>query len=287
MSPKSNNNVSRQIAGGPATWRRDDKDHHIRVQIDKNYSVTALRKGFSYRNTQPHQPGCKWTMYEYSLPSLSEVTVLCQLRRKDNDKTHQSTQKNKKRKRAGAHGVDDAGNTKSQEASETVSEDVVNEVSFEDFESLYCENMLDFDCCEMAANFITSTTGHFSPTTVSTLNPFENLKPFEALRIDSDGEAAANKDDNMRQEILKRLNSTFFYDEVDVVPAIEAAPVQGDGVQAAQVGSTLIESFTSEFVDHHPESEVSADSSLSSNWIQSFPPAAQQNMNRFMKIGSR
>uniref|UniRef100_A0A6N2N9X8 NAC domain-containing protein n=1 Tax=Salix viminalis TaxID=40686 RepID=A0A6N2N9X8_SALVM len=143
MSPKSNNNVSRQIAGGPATWRREDKDHHIRVQIDKNYSVTAVRKGFSYRNTQPHQPGCKWTMYEYSLPSLSEVTVLCQLRRKDNDKTHQSTQKNKKRKRAG-------------------------------------------------------------------------------------------------------------------------------------VGSTVIESFTSEAVDHHPESEVSADSSLSSDWIQSFPPAAQQ-----------
>ncbi|KAJ6724451.1 putative proteinC DOMAIN-CONTAINING PROTEIN 82-RELATED [Salix viminalis] len=288
MSPKSNNNISRQIAGGPATWRRDDKDHHIRVQIDKNYSVTALRKGFSYRNTQPHQPGCKWTMYEYSLPSLSEVTVLCQLRRKDNDKTHQSTQKNKKRKRAGAHGVDDAGNTKSQEArvdqhsmvpyraSESVSEDVFNGVSFEDFESLYCENMLDFDCCEMAANPITSSTGHFSPTTVSTLNPAENLKSFEALRIDSDGEAAANKDDDMCQEILERLNSTFFYDEVDVVPAIEAAPVQGDGVQAAQVGSTLIESFTSEAVDHHPESEVSANSSLTSDWIQSFPPAAQQ-----------
>ncbi|KAJ6417201.1 hypothetical protein OIU84_002998 [Salix udensis] len=240
MSPKSNNNVSRQIAGGPATWRRDDKDHHIRVQIDKNYSVTALRKGFSYRNTQPHQPGCKWTI------------------------------KTKKRKRAGAHGVDDAENTKSKEASETVSEDVVNGVSFEDFESLYCENMLDFDCCEMAANSITSTIGHFSPTTVSTLNPAENLKPFEALRIDSDGEAAANKDDDMREEILERLNSTFFYDEVDVVPAIEAAPVQGDGVQAAHVGLTLIESFTSEFVDHHSESEVSADSSLSSDWIQSF-----------------
>ncbi|KAJ6724449.1 putative proteinC DOMAIN-CONTAINING PROTEIN 82-RELATED [Salix viminalis] len=276
MSPKSNNNVSRQIAGGPATWRRDDKDHHIRVKIDKNYSVTALRKGFSYRNTQPHQPGCKWTMYEYSLPSLSEVTVLCQLRRKDNDKTHQSTQKNKKRKRAGAHGVDDAENTKSQEASETVSEDVFNGVSFEDFDSLYCENMLDFDSCEMAANSITSSTGHFSPTTVSTLNPAENFKPFEAVRIDSDDEAAANKDDDLRQEFLERLNSTFFYDEVDVVSAIKAAPVQGDGIQDAKVESTLIESFTSEVVDHHSESEVSEDSSLSSDWIQSFPLATQQ-----------
>ncbi|KAJ6293090.1 hypothetical protein OIU78_025129 [Salix suchowensis] len=170
-------------------------------------------------------------MYEYSLSSLSEVTVLCQLRRKNNDKTPQSTQK---RKRAG---VDDAENTKSQEArvdqhnmgpyraSETVSEDVVNGVSFEDFESFYCENMLDFDCCEMAANYITSTTGHFSPITVSTLNPAENLKPFEALSIDSDREAAANKDDDMRQEILERLNSTFFYDDVDVVPAIEAETI--------------------------------------------------------------
>ncbi|KAJ6770433.1 putative proteinC DOMAIN-CONTAINING PROTEIN 82-RELATED [Salix purpurea] len=128
MSPKSNNNVSRKIAGGPATWRREDKDRHIRVQIDKNYSVTALRKGFSYRNTQPHQPGCKWTMYEYSLPSLSEVTVLCQLRRKDNDKTHQSTQKNKTRKRAGAHGVDDAQNTESL-TSEVVDHHPESEVS--------------------------------------------------------------------------------------------------------------------------------------------------------------
>ncbi|KAF9672821.1 hypothetical protein SADUNF_Sadunf11G0084100 [Salix dunnii] len=287
ISPEYNK-VSRQIAGGPATWHREDKHRHIRVQIDKNYSVTALRKGFSYRNTQPHQPGCNWTMYEYSIPSLSEVTVLCQLRRKDNDKTHQSTQKNKKRKRADADGVDDAANTKSQEArvdqhnlgpyraSETVYEDVVNGVRFEDFESFYCENMLDFDSCEMAANSITSTTGHFSPTTVSTWNPAENLKAFEVVSIDSDGEAAANEDDHLRQETLERRNSTCFYDEVDVVPAIEAAPFQANGVQATQVGSTLMESFTSEVVDHHPESVVSEDSSRSSDWIQSFPPAVQQ-----------
>ncbi|KAF9672811.1 hypothetical protein SADUNF_Sadunf11G0083000 [Salix dunnii] len=282
------NNVSRKIASGPATWHRVDKDHHIRVQIDKTYSVTVLRKGFSYRNTQPHQPGCNWKMYEYSLPSLSQVTVLCQLRRKDNDKTHQSTQKNKKRKRADADGVDDAANTKSQEArvdqhnmgpykaSETVTEDEVNGVRFEDFESFYCENMLDFDSCEMAANSITSTTGHFSQTTVSTLNPAENLKPFEVLSIDSDGEAADKEDDNLCPEILERLNSTFFYDKVDVVPAIEATPVQATGVHATQVGSTLIESFTSEVVDYHPEFEVSADSSLSSNRIQSFLPELQQ-----------
>uniref|UniRef100_A0A6N2N939 DUF4219 domain-containing protein n=1 Tax=Salix viminalis TaxID=40686 RepID=A0A6N2N939_SALVM len=65
----------------------------------------------------------------------------------------------------------------------------------------------------------------------------------------NDREATANKDGDMHQGILERLNSTFFYDEVDVVPAIEAASVQGDGVEVAQVGSTLIESFTSEAID--------------------------------------
>ncbi|KAL3576670.1 hypothetical protein D5086_021953 [Populus alba] len=251
-----NSNVSRKIAGGPATWHREDKDHQVCVQIDKNYSVTALKKGFSYRNTQPHQPGCSWMMYEYSLPSLSQVTVLCQLRRKDDDNSHQSTQKNKKRKRADADDVDDAANIISQKArvdqhdqqqhnmgfyraSETVSEEVVNGVRFKDFESFYRQNVQDFDSCEMVANSTTSTTGHVSPTTVSTLNPDENFKPFEA----------------------------------DVVPAIEAAPVQVDGVQATQVGSILIESFTSEVVENHPDSEVSDDSSL---WIESFPPAFAQ-----------
>ncbi|KAJ6724452.1 hypothetical protein OIU85_022383 [Salix viminalis] len=62
----------------------------------------------------------------------------------------------------------------------------------------------------------------FSPATVSTLNPTENLKPFEVLIIDDDRKAAANENDNLRQEILECLNSTFFYDKLDVVPAIEA-----------------------------------------------------------------
>ncbi|KAJ6979944.1 hypothetical protein NC653_027930 [Populus alba x Populus x berolinensis] len=294
-----NSNVSRKIAGGPATWHREDKDHQVCVQIDKNYSVTALKKGFSYRNTQPHQPGCSWMMYEYSLPSLSQVTVLCQLRRKDDDNSHQSTQKNKKRKRADADDVDDAANIISQKArvdqhdqqqhnmgfyraSETVSEEVVNGVRFKDFESFYRQNVQDFDSCEMVANSTTSTTGHVSPTTVSTLNPDENFKPFEVFCIDNDGEAAANENDreaaakedgDLHQEILGMLNSTDCSDKADVVPAIEAAPVQVDGVQATQVGSILIESFTSEVVENHPDSEVSDDSSL---WIESFPPAFAQ-----------
>ncbi|KAJ6894317.1 hypothetical protein NC652_028165 [Populus alba x Populus x berolinensis] len=232
---------------------KEDKDHQVCVQIDKNYSVTALKKGFSYRNTQPHQPGCSWMMYEYSLPSLSQVTVLCQLRRKDDDNSHQSTQKNKKRKRADADDVDDAANTISQKArvdqhdqqqhnmgfyraSETVSEEVVNGVRFKDFESFYRQNVQDFDSCEMAAN-------------------------------------STKEDGDLHQEILGMLNSTDCSDKADVVPAIEAAPVQVDGVQATQVGSILIESFTSEVIENHPDSEVSDDSSL---WIESFPPAFAQ-----------
>ena len=171
-----------------------------------------------------------------------------------------------------------------------------------------------------------------SPTTVSTLNPDKNFKPFEVFCIDNDGEAAANEDDDfhhellnptvfsdeadvvpaievapiqadgvqttqvgsnlievvcidndeedaakedddLHQEILEMQNSIGCSDKADVVPAIEAAPVQVDGVQATQVGSILIESFTSEVVENHPDSEVSVDSSL---WIESLPPAFAQ-----------
>ncbi|KAJ6929404.1 NAC domain-containing protein 101-like [Populus alba x Populus x berolinensis] len=110
-SPTSH--VTRKIAGGPATWHREDTDRAIGVAIDEHCSVTAIRKCFSYQSTQPGQHGCGWTMYEYSLPSLSQVIVLCQLRRKDYNKSHTQTT-NKTRKQA--DGVDDATNTKSQKA---------------------------------------------------------------------------------------------------------------------------------------------------------------------------
>uniref|UniRef100_A0A6N2M088 NAC domain-containing protein n=1 Tax=Salix viminalis TaxID=40686 RepID=A0A6N2M088_SALVM len=107
------NNVTRQIAGGPATWRREDRGKYFSVTIDDHCSVTATRKGFSYKSREPGHHGCRWTMYEYSLPSLSEVTVLCQLRRKDGSKSR--PQKARKRRRH-AGGVDDATNTTSQKA---------------------------------------------------------------------------------------------------------------------------------------------------------------------------
>ncbi|KAJ6737133.1 putative proteinC DOMAIN-CONTAINING PROTEIN 82-RELATED [Salix viminalis] len=40
------NNVTRQIAGGPATWRREDRGKDFSVTIDDHCSVTATRKGF-------------------------------------------------------------------------------------------------------------------------------------------------------------------------------------------------------------------------------------------------
>ncbi|KAG6773599.1 hypothetical protein POTOM_020889 [Populus tomentosa] len=110
-SPTSH--VTRKIAGGPATWHREDTDRAIGVAVDEHCSVTAIRKCFSYQSTQPGQHGCGWTMYEYSLPSLSQVIVLCQLRRKDYNKSHTQTTK-KMRKQADV--VDDATNTISQKA---------------------------------------------------------------------------------------------------------------------------------------------------------------------------
>ncbi|KAJ6682543.1 FACTOR putative-RELATED [Salix koriyanagi] len=93
-SPDSN--VTRQIACGPATWHREDRDKDFSVTIDDHCSATATRKGFSYKNREPGHHGCCWTMYEYSLPSLSEVTVLCQLRRKGDSKSRpQKTRKQK------------------------------------------------------------------------------------------------------------------------------------------------------------------------------------------------
>ncbi|KAJ6390321.1 hypothetical protein OIU77_024525 [Salix suchowensis] len=176
-SPTSN--VTRQIVGGPATWRREDSDKDFSVTIDDHCSVTATRKGFSYKSREPGHHGCRWTMYEYSLPSLSEVTVLCQLRRKGDSKSRsQKTrkrigdsksrpQKTRKRRRH-AGGVDDATNTTSQKArvgdhqgydqqqitaptESTKSGIVYNGVRFDNLESFSHAFLQDFDNDQMAA----------------------------------------------------------------------------------------------------------------------------------------
>uniref|UniRef100_A0A6N2N1Q0 NAC domain-containing protein n=1 Tax=Salix viminalis TaxID=40686 RepID=A0A6N2N1Q0_SALVM len=158
--------VTRQIAGGPATWRREDSDEDFPVTIDNHFSVTATRKGFSYKSREPGHHGCRWTMYEYSLSSLSEVTVLCQLRRKDDSKSR--PQKTRKRRRH-AGGVDDAANTTSQKArvgdhqghdqqqitaapaESTESGIVYNGVRFDNLESFSHAFLQDFDNDQMAA----------------------------------------------------------------------------------------------------------------------------------------
>ncbi|KAF9681946.1 hypothetical protein SADUNF_Sadunf05G0056200 [Salix dunnii] len=156
--------MARKIAGGPATWHREDSDHAFSVTIDKHCSVTAIRKGFSYKSPESGHHGCRWTMYEYSLPSLSQFTVLCHLKRKDGSKSH--PQKTRKRIRR-ADGVDDATNTMSQKArvgegydqqqitapAETESEILYNGVRFDNLESFSREFLQDFDNDQMAASF--------------------------------------------------------------------------------------------------------------------------------------
>ncbi|KAJ6774970.1 putative proteinC DOMAIN-CONTAINING PROTEIN 82-RELATED [Salix purpurea] len=159
--------VTRQIAGGPATWRREDRDKDFSVTIDDHCSVTATRKGFSYKSREPGHHGCRWTMYEYSLPSLSEVTVLCRLRRKDGEGKSRPQKARKQRRHAG--GVDDATNTTSKKArvgdqgydqqqitapvESTESGIVYNGVRFDNLESFSHAFLQDFDNDQMAASF--------------------------------------------------------------------------------------------------------------------------------------
>ncbi|KAJ6683673.1 hypothetical protein OIU85_007370 [Salix viminalis] len=104
----------------------DYKDPPLDVSIDPNCKVNAIRKVFTYHNPKSDHNG-SWLLFEYSLPSLSQLTVLCQLRKKEvhNPETvnlQQSTTKKrkrvlqqsttKKRKRVvDIESVDDARNT--------------------------------------------------------------------------------------------------------------------------------------------------------------------------------
>ncbi|CAK7334471.1 unnamed protein product [Dovyalis caffra] len=254
-TPNSNNFI-RKIAGGPATWHREDNNHQIHVPIDRNCSVIAVRKCFSYQNTQSDQPvRCGWTMYEYSLPSLSQVVVLCHLRRKDADENSHQTQKTTKKRKRDAEGVDDAANTISQKAkvdesnqeqqimgaSENVSELVFNEVKFDNFESSSHEVVRDFDDDQMAVHSIASTNYIAAPT-VSASNCAKNLQPVAFSGCSDKGVG---------------------------VLTIETTTEADHEVQATAVRSNLVESLTTDAVDSHLDSEVS-DSSLSSHWIESF-----------------
>ncbi|KAJ6421645.1 hypothetical protein OIU84_028925 [Salix udensis] len=120
-------------------------------------------------------------MYEYSLPSLSEVTVLCRLRKKDGegksrpqkarkwkgDNKSRPQETRKRRRHAG--GVGDATNTTSKKArvgdqgydqqqitapaeSTTESGIVYNGVRFDNLESFSHAFLQDFDNDQMAAS---------------------------------------------------------------------------------------------------------------------------------------
>ncbi|KAJ6332949.1 hypothetical protein OIU77_008910 [Salix suchowensis] len=129
MSPKSNNNVSRKIAGGPATWRREDKDRHIRVQIDKNYSVKAPQERLQLpeHSTSPTRLQVDDVRVQLAIPFRGHCFVSIEKERQRQDPSVDA-EKTKKRKRAGAHGVDDAENTESL-TSEVVDHHPESEVS--------------------------------------------------------------------------------------------------------------------------------------------------------------
>ncbi|KAL9393619.1 hypothetical protein Peur_012904 [Populus x canadensis] len=258
-SPTSH--VTRKIAGGPATWHREDTDRAIGVAIDEHCSVTGIRKCFSYQSTQPGQHGCGWTMYEYSLPSLSQVIVLCQLRRKDDNKSH--TQTTKKRRRQ-ADGVDDATNTISQKArvgegyhqqqiagfeaaAETESEIVyINGVRFDNLESFSHQLFQDFDNDEMALSSVASTINVAAPT-VSTSSCAENLQPNKVVCINNDHEepSATEEDDGYQRELLRLLDLDDGSDLAGGVPSIQSPP-EADEVHSTPKGSTPVESLATD-----------------------------------------
>ncbi|KAG6775455.1 hypothetical protein POTOM_018909 [Populus tomentosa] len=286
-SPTSH--VTRKIAGGPATWHREDTDRAIGVAIDEHCSVTAIRKCFSYQSTQPGQHGCGWTMYEYSLPSLSQVIVLCQLRRKGDNKSH--TQTTKKRRRQ-ADGVDDATNTISQKArvddegyhqqqitgfeaaAETESEIVYNGVRSDNSESFSHHLFKDLDNDQMAVTSSGASTINVAAPTVSTSSCAENLQPNKVVCIDNDEEpSATEEDDDYHQELLRLLGLDGGSDLAGGVPSIQTPPEAAE-VHSTPKGSTPVESLATDADGYHLDAQVSG-SSLSSggSFSQQVPQA--------------
>jgi hypothetical protein len=177
-------------------------------------------------------------MYEYSLPYLSQVIVLCQLRRKEDNKSH--TQTTKKRRRQ-ADGVDDATNTISQKArvgegyhqqqitgfeaaAETESEIVYNGVTFDNLESFSHQLVQDFDNDQVAVSSVVSTINVAEPT-VSTSRCAENVQPNKVVCIDNDEEpSATEEDDDYHRELLRLLDFDGGSDLADGVPFIQTTP---------------------------------------------------------------
>jgi hypothetical protein len=272
---KKGKNFVRKICRGPGTWHQECKHPPFNVSIDHTCQVAAIKKLFTYHNPKSDQNG-SWFMFEYSLPSLSEQTVLCQLKRKEvhaSEKVQTTSTTTKKRKRY-ADGLDGATNTMFQKprveedaqkqqimgfngAAKIVSQ-VENQqlhlelepvfdngVQPDNFESFYCEPsaVLEYDLMD-ADSGITSTC-NAAPPTVFMLDPAENLQPSD--------------DDDFHPEIFGLLDLSGYCDEEDGFPATwETAEASAYCVQATP---TIDPSFTADAIDYYLERGVS-DSSL-------------------------
>ncbi|KAJ6398015.1 hypothetical protein OIU77_018931 [Salix suchowensis] len=141
--------VTRQIAGGPATWHREDRVNDFSVTIDDHCSVTATRKGFSYKRKATARAAQQKT------------------RKRKGDSKSRPQETRKRRRHAG--GVDDATNTTSQKArvgdhqgydqqqitapaESSKSGIVYNGVRFDNLESFSHAFLQDFDNDQMAAS---------------------------------------------------------------------------------------------------------------------------------------
>jgi hypothetical protein len=288
--------VVRKISGGPGKWHQEYKDPPFDVSIDPNCKVTVIRKVFTYLNPKSDHNG-SWFLFEYSLPSLSQLTVLCQLRKKEvhNPETvnlQRSTTKKRKRV-ADIESVDDATNTILQKPRIDVLDhqrqhimgfdglvDTVSQVEnqlqhlqleplcdnglgFGYFESFSCEDEQDFGIYLMATDSDSISTSNAAPPSVSTFNPEENSRSLEFMSDEKDGDAASALDHDF---CLQLLDLSGCYDEADGFPATKATARAS--AYWTQATPNLDESLTSDAVDYYLEHGV-CDSSPT-NWSGSF-----------------
>ncbi|KAJ6743470.1 putative proteinC DOMAIN-CONTAINING PROTEIN 82-RELATED [Salix viminalis] len=299
---KKGQKFARKICGGPGTWHQVYKNPPFTVSIDHTCQVAAIKKLFTYKNRKSDQNG-SWIMFEYSLPSLSEQTVLCQLIRNEAHASEKvqattTTTTTRKRKRI-ADGDAAAKNTMFQKPrveedaqkqqimgfngeAKTVSQEKNQQLHLElepvfdngaqsdNFESFYFEPSTLLENYLMGAYSDITSTSNPAPPTAFTLDHAENLQP-----SDIDGDAAATENDDFHSEIFGLLDLSGYCDEEAGVPStLETAEASAYWAQAT---STLDQPFTADAVGSYLELGVS-DSSLT-NWPGSFsqmPNAARR-----------
>ncbi|KAG5226719.1 protein ATAF [Salix suchowensis] len=231
--------VVRQISGGPAKWHQDHKDLPFDVSIDPNCKVTAIRKVFTYDNPKSDHNG-SWFLFEYSLPSLSQLTEHIM----------------------GFDGlVDIASQVENQQQHLQLEPLFDNGLDFGYFESFSCEDVQDFGIFLMATDSGSVSTSNVASPTVSTFNPAENSQSVEVVSVDGDAALALDHD-----FCLQLLDSSVSCDEADGFPATKATAQAS--AYWTQATPNLDESFTSDALDYYLEHGV-CDSSPA-NWSGSF-----------------